>query len=234
MTPSLTSSYRTCKRRASRVLHLFTAVGLWWLHLAPRNFFHCPPNTRFPFLLAPKPKRHGTQLWRLTPNRSVTVDSYAVTSTYVSGRAGHYMDLGICIPPRAPDVVLFLSPYRPRSFAHANLGSLCSCPPRHHCLHPPHVVEDCTWWHPRDLLLDVARLLGLALRLLRSMPWEIFAALEAGPCAGSRAWSSLRSLLPCGILAPRRVFLFVAWVPHCLGRFMLSIAEPRWRTKNFR
>ena len=36
----------------------------------------------------------------------------------------------------------------------------------------------------RDLLLDLSRLLGLALR-----PRETFDTLEAGTCAGSRAWN---------------------------------------------
>ena len=46
------------------------------------------------------------------------------------------------------------------------------------------------WWF-RDLLLDFSRLLGLTLRPFAPVfrcHREIFATLEAGTCAGSRAW----------------------------------------------
>ena len=76
---------------------------------------------------------------------------------------------------------------------------MCSDLPRHHCLLPPHVAEDCTVFAPfffnhgclRDCLLVHSRLLGLTLR--PSAPVlccdrETFDTLEAGTCAGSRAW----------------------------------------------
>ena len=49
----------------------------------------------------------------------------------------------------------------------------------------------CTHGCFRDLLLDFSRLLGLTLRLFAPVfrcHGEIFATLEAGTCAGSRAW----------------------------------------------
>ena len=97
----------------------------------------------------------------------------------------------------------------------ANIGSLCLGPPRHCCLQPPHDVENCTvvhtvtctWEHYRKLLLFHSRLLGTALRLSRFCLFrchrEIIAAVEAGTCAGSRAWNfstSPFSLWPSRIL----------------------------------
>ena len=57
------------------------------------------------------------------------------------------------------------------SFCQTYDGAMCSDLPRHHCLLPPHGVEDCTVFSSfscapcciRDLLLDLSRLLGLAL-----------------------------------------------------------------------
>ena len=75
----------------------------------------------------------------------------------------------------------------------------CSDLTGHHCLLPPHVVEDCTVFTSfsrahgcfGDLFLDFSRLLGLTLRAFAPVfrcHQEIFATLEAGTCAGSRAW----------------------------------------------
>ena len=73
-------------------------------------------------------------------------------------------------------------------------GAMCSNLPGHHCLLPPHGVEDCTvftsfffllcaWLQSRDLLLHLSRLFCLAPRSSRSclsMPLGKLATLEAG------------------------------------------------------
>ena len=86
------------------------------------------------------------------------------------------------------------------SSCQAKLGSLCSGPPEHHSLQPPHGVEDCTvftYFH-----LHVVTLSPTSPLLFSSFPvWhcvshalalrchgEIFVKLEAGTYAGSRAW----------------------------------------------
>ena len=121
-------------------------------------------------------------------------------------------------------------------FALANLGSLCLGPPRHLCLQPPHVVDDCTVFTSFSLLLVAPVFLAWhcafhasAFRCHR----EISATLEVGTCAGSPAWNFFTS--PSSLWHPRisAVFLFVRWVPHCFGRFVLSITEPRRLTRNF-
>ena len=94
------------------------------------------------------------------------------------------------------------------SFCQAYTGAMCSGLPRHHCLHPPLGVGDstvllplsCVLGYIRDLLLDISRLLGLALRPFDPVfrcHWEIFATLEAGTCAGSRAWHFFSRLPFC-------------------------------------
>ena len=63
------------------------------------------------------------------------------------------------------------------SFCHAYDGAMCSGLIGHHCIQPPHGVEDtavftssffCAWLHSRDRLLVLARLLGQTLRPSRS------------------------------------------------------------------
>ena len=87
------------------------------------------------------------------------------------------------------------------SSCHAYDVSMCSELPRHHCLWPPHGVEDCTFFFPPlscalgCILATFSSIFPVFLAwhcvLLAPVMWchrEIFTVLEAGTCAGSRAW----------------------------------------------
>ena len=84
----------------------------------------------------------------------------------------------------------------------SNLGSLCLGPPRHRCQQPSHGVESCTFFFSNFYM----HLVALSRMSLQSFPSscrrEILATLEAGNCAGSRAFV-LYDHLSRGIYAAR-------------------------------